>query len=703
MRGLLLLLLLLVSMPSFATIIGYFPGWAAYRDETTLLDAKVRELEVLVYNSAFLQADGTIAPSDPFSELSIEQITDQGEVVRGNFNAVRHLKATHSNLKVVLSVGGWNGSKHISSVLADPEKVETMLTSWQRLKTQFGFDGLELDWQHPLDGGAPDNSNHPNDLQHLLSFSQTFRQQCEQCTLMLTLGAGSHVREGWPLPALSEVVDLFVLHASSFNGSWSQNTGHMAPLYANTARPTLSIDRAVQQLIGSGLPNEQLVLQLNTVGTIWQGVASSNNGLFQSASQDKAFGTWDNEFTGATGTIAYREVAQKALQPNWQAFWDEQAKASYLYNRADGQFISYESKQSLAYKLAYTEQYNLAGIGFWDIEGDATQGLVYAAYRYWQPWQGLIWRLLDHFALLQLFYLSAIAILLTAFLSRYYWQHYQQIRIEVIFHQQWHIWLQQVPQQLAALSYLVNDSKPEALTLPAPVTNSPAQLAQQLDAMVDDPWQRLSHLADELVDPWQADELAEQLGRFLASDNRFEQTEVIQQADMLALSAQQFSLDVGDQHVLVISSRAPMDDELQRYLQQLQSMVKVARVNASRLLAQPQLLSELSQIACRRDKVRFIKAEKGYSGIYSDDLKRPEFITTRLRYLAIHFPNLFIAPHRSYLVVLNRIEGVCRQNGKFYLVLGEDLIPIARGQVSDLKQRYPAWFETQTNASEQAA
>lgn len=701
MRGLLILAcLLLTTTSSLSRIIGYFPGWAAYRDETALLDAKVRALDVLVYNSAFLQADGTIAPSDPFSELSIEQLDEHGQLVRGNFAAVRHLQAQNPNLKVVLSVGGWSGSQHISSVLADPKKRTQMLVSWQDLQAQFNFDGLELDWQHPVDGGAPGNSKHPDDLTHLLAFSEAFRQACADCLLMQTLGAGAHVREGWPFVQLSELVDYFVLHASSFNGSWSANTGHMAPLYANESRPTLSIDRAVQQLLANGLPSNKIILQLNTVGTIWQGVSDVNNGLLQTASSEKAFGTWDNEFTGATGNIAYREVIDKAGAPLWQAYWDTQARSSYLYNRQAEQFISYESKQSLTEKLAYVGRLNLAGVAFWDIEGDADPGLVDHAYRYWQPWQGLLWRVADHLSYWQLYYFAMLAIGLTALLSRYYWQRYQQIRIEVIFHQQWHIWLQQVPQQLAALAYLADHGKPPALELPKPIATGSARLAQQLDSMIDDPWQRLNKLAENLVAPWQADELAEQLQEFLSSDDRVKQIEQVSGEAFPALSSQQFALSVGEQEVLIVECYEAITPDIQRYLQQLQSMIKVARVNASRLLAQPQLLNELSKVACRRDKVRYIKAEKGYSGIYADDLRRPEFVSMRLRYLAIHFPNLFIAPHRSYLVVLDRIDGVVKQAGKYYVVVENEQIPIARGQLSALKERFPQWFaDTATQAA----
>lgn len=695
MRSLLIFLFILLPLQSMATIIGYFPNWAAYRDESTLLTTQTRELDILVYSSTRVVESGNLEVVDSFTDLEVEQVSQSGEIIKGNFAAVAKLKEQQPDLKVMISVGGWSHSKHISNVLADPQKMQNLLTSWQGLVDQYGFDGLELDWQYPISGGALDNSNNKQDLENLLGFAKAYKAQCSQCILSVTLGAGSHVRKGWPFLQLKNHIDWFILHASAFNGSWSNSTGHISPLFATQQQPRLSIDSAVQQLLNSGLPNEQLILQVSTIGTMWQGVANINNGLYQSASKEKPFGTWDNAHTGATGNVAYREIIDKDLQ--WQKLWDEQARVSALYNAQNQQFISYESIRSLNEKLAYIERLQLGGIGFWDIEGDSKQGLINAAYRYWQPWLGFYLRLQDHLNFFKLYYLSAFLILLSIYFSRYYWQRYQKSRIEKIFHQQWHIWLQQIPQQLSSLAYLTLDAKPNALEIPDAIVEGAQRLSNQLDSMIDDPWQRLDSLIDDLVAPWQPEELANQLKSFLSEDQRISGAEVLEKGELTSLTLQQFKLDLGDEKVLVVQCSQPLDEEITRYLRQLKSMVKVARVNAGRLLAQPQLLNELSKIACRRDKIQFIKAENGYSGIYADDLKRPEFVLTRLRFLAIHFPNLFISPHRSYLVVKERVEGAIKIGGKYYLVVAGQNIPIARGQLKELKQANPGWFVQKTS------
>jgi len=59
-------------------------------------------------------------------------------------------------------------------------------------------------------------------------------------------------------------------------------------------------------------------------------------------------------------------------QPDmYQVFWDDQAKASYIYSPVDGgTFISYESLEALQYKLDYIKELGLGGIMFWELDDD---------------------------------------------------------------------------------------------------------------------------------------------------------------------------------------------------------------------------------------------------------------------------------------------------------------------------------------------
>ncbi len=92
---------------------------------------------------------------------------------------------------------------------------------------------------------------------------------------------------------------------------------------------------SVQGHIIAGVPVEKINLGLAFYGRKWEGVKKENNGLFQPAE--------------SVGMIEYyRVIAQEATEENgFIRYWDENAKAPYLWNADSGIFISYEDTTSI--------------------------------------------------------------------------------------------------------------------------------------------------------------------------------------------------------------------------------------------------------------------------------------------------------------------------------------------------------------------
>lgn len=72
-------------------------------------------------------------------------------------NHLMSLKEQNSNLKIFLSMGGWNeGSYKYSTVAKDPNKRAIMVQEVLSYLDKYGFDGFDLDWEYPCQRGGAD-------------------------------------------------------------------------------------------------------------------------------------------------------------------------------------------------------------------------------------------------------------------------------------------------------------------------------------------------------------------------------------------------------------------------------------------------------------------------------------------------------------------------------------------------------------------
>lgn len=98
----------------------------------------------------------TVSVSDAVSHnyaISIDHFKD-------GFQRFVNLKSQNSNLKVLVSLGGWNeGSLKFSEVVSSASKRKTLVNAIVAFIQEHQFDGFDLDWEYP----ARRDSENPED------------------------------------------------------------------------------------------------------------------------------------------------------------------------------------------------------------------------------------------------------------------------------------------------------------------------------------------------------------------------------------------------------------------------------------------------------------------------------------------------------------------------------------------------------------
>jgi chitinase len=162
----------------------------------------------------------------------------------------------------------------------------------------------------------------------------------------------------------------------------------------------------------------------------------------------------------------------------------------------------------------------------------------------------------------------------------------------------------------------------------------------------------------------------------------------------LAIGQDQACFVIDADYSLAIAFHQPLsaaDVVFYRSLNQQLALVRAQRYEWGR---QPQLLADLYSIASRRDKLRYVRADRGYCGIYAADLAAPLYITLRLRVIRLYFDDsVLLQVHRSYLVNPRKVEKACKRGREGWLLqMGADLIPLARQSLERVQGDFPQWF-----------
>jgi chitinase len=329
-------------------LVGYFPA-EAHKQNYAVADIPADQLSHVIYAFANVTAAGDC--------VSVNAKDDSV-----NFPQLLDLKANYPQLLVLISVGGASHSTNFAAVSAAAATRAHFAQSCVQFMTQNGFDGIDIDWEFPA---AADRGNFTALLQELRSQLDA-QSAADGRTYLLTIAApaGPSNIANLQLALIYPLLDWINLMTYDFSVASSHKTNFVAPLFSQ--KGVLNVDAAVNSYLAAGVPPDKAVMGVRFVGTGWQGVGPTNNGLDQSNS-GPAPGTW-----GEPGSFGYQDIEENYL-PSYTRFWDKEAQVPWLYNADEEIMISYEDRDSVTAKANYVLANQLGGNMIWELAADDDQ------------------------------------------------------------------------------------------------------------------------------------------------------------------------------------------------------------------------------------------------------------------------------------------------------------------------------------------
>jgi chitinase len=366
-------------------VVGYFSSWGIYDREFFVTDIAADKLTHINYAFFLISEDGECVLGDEWADTQLPYPGDtEDEPLLGNFKQLNLLKEAHPGLQTLMSIGGWSGSDYFSDVALTDESRQKFAASCVAMMQQYGFNGVDIDWEFPTGGGEEGNSERPEDEQNFTLLLAEFRKQLEEVGssdgqhYLLTIAAPSSKQQydNIELDKIIVYLDWINVMTYDFSGAWSEQTGFNAPLFTDPASPDLATnntDATIQGYLDAGVPANQLVVGVPFYGRGWSGVAETNDGLYQPYSGFPA-GTFEE------GSYEYYDLAANYVG-KFQRFWNDTAQVPWLYDAETGTMISYDDPESITMKADYAKTNGLGGIMIWELASDdPAHSLLNAVY-----------------------------------------------------------------------------------------------------------------------------------------------------------------------------------------------------------------------------------------------------------------------------------------------------------------------------------
>ncbi|MGL4345396.1 MAG: glycosyl hydrolase family 18 protein, partial [Cellulosilyticaceae bacterium] len=398
----------------------YYGDWSVWGGQGNFYPQHMAADQLTHLNFAFLDFDAQgnliftdkgAAAENPLGQAGITW----GDVNAGILPALVELRAQNPNLKIGVSIGGWSKSGDFTAMASNLTARTNFVENVMKFVEYTQMDFVDIDWEYPAsvrEADLVDNKNdegtpnaRPEDKDNYIILLQDLRDALDAqgvelgktYELSVALPASqSKLEAGVDVQRMFEIIDFGNIMTYDMRGAFDPISGHQAGLYPNANDPMadskFTIDEAVTYMLDNGAPAEKIVVGAAYYTRGWENVTggtdANNPGLFgeaaiagrdadqapsRGAANEAPLASGDGGRRG--GIWSYGSLNKlKAAYPGLREYWDDEAKAPYLYDATTGAFFTYDNVRSIEEKAKYVNENELGGMIAWMASMDAPTG-----------------------------------------------------------------------------------------------------------------------------------------------------------------------------------------------------------------------------------------------------------------------------------------------------------------------------------------
>jgi len=372
-------------------VIGYFTAWSVYDRDYHIPDIPAEMITHINY--AFAKIDsGRIVLGDPYADIDKFYPGDSWDEdsLRGSFHRLQILKRDNPHLKTMISVGGQLWSNTFSDIAYTAAARRNFAVSCAGFIDKYDFDGVDIDWEYPVEGGGDSVVHRPQDKENftlLLADLKTHLDSLGQLNnrdyqLSAAVSANPLYIKNIEVNNIHRYLDWITVMTYDYHGPWGGQadllTNFNAPLHMASDDPLgepfhseFNLEYTIRTYVKLGAPLEKLNPSLAFYGRGYGNVVNLNNGLFVWYQGRSPVGTLEN------GDFDYWDLDENYIDKNgYTSYWHNEAKVPWLYNPSTMIMISYDDSASIAGKGKFVVDHDIGGVVFWEFSADRNHVLL---------------------------------------------------------------------------------------------------------------------------------------------------------------------------------------------------------------------------------------------------------------------------------------------------------------------------------------